>query len=110
MLNETEREHFDRILEAAARAFDPHTEYLPPITKEDFDISMRGSLEGIGASLKEDDSYIKVVSIVPGGPAFLQGQLHAEDIILWRQGPQSVHEDQNGDNQARDRSRYPDIE
>ncbi len=82
MLHETEREHFDRYFGAVARAFDPHTEYMPPVSKEDFDISMKGSLEGIGATLQEDDGYIKVSSIVPGGPAALQGQLHAEDLIM----------------------------
>ena len=52
------------------------------MNKEDFDISMSGSLEGIGATLKEDENYIKVVSIIAGSPASRQGQLQAEDIIL----------------------------
>ncbi len=82
MLHETEREHFDRYFTAITHAFDPHTEYMPPMTKEDFDISMTGSLEGIGATLVEDDGYIKISGIVPGGPAALQGQLRAEDLIL----------------------------
>jgi carboxyl-terminal processing protease len=82
MLQEKKRERFDRYFGAVARAFDPHTNYMPPENKEDFDISMRGSLEGIGATLEEEDSYIKVVNIVPGGPAFRQGQLHAGDLIL----------------------------
>jgi len=82
MLEETEREHYDRFFGAVARAFDPHTEYMPPMNKEDFDISMRGSLEGIGATLQEEDGYIKVVGIVTGGPAFRQKQLHPEDLIL----------------------------
>ncbi len=80
-LHETEREHFDRYFTAITHAFDPHTDYMPPVTKEDFDISMKGSLEGIGATLQEDEGYIKVSSVVPGGPAALQGQLHAEDLI-----------------------------
>ena len=46
------------------------------------DINMRGSLEGIGATLREEDGYIKVVSIIPGSPSARQGQLHAEDVIL----------------------------
>jgi carboxyl-terminal processing protease len=82
MRQETERDHYDRYLNAITRAFDPHTNYLPPRQKEDFDISMRGSLEGIGATLKEEDGYIKVVQIIPGSAAYRQGQLHAEDIIL----------------------------
>jgi len=52
------------------------------MNKEDFDISMSGSLEGIGATLKEDENHIKVVGIIAGSPASRQGQLQAEDIIL----------------------------
>ena len=82
MLEETEQDHYDRYLNAVARAFDPHTSYLPPMTKEDFDIQMSGSLEGIGATLREDDGYIKVVRVIPGSAASKQGQLGADDIIL----------------------------
>jgi carboxyl-terminal processing protease len=79
---ESDQDHYDRYFDAVARAYDPHTNYLPPQQKEDFDIGMRGSLEGIGATLREEDGYIKVVSIIPGSPAARQGQLHAEDVIL----------------------------
>ena len=79
---ETEQDQYDRYLNAFARAFDPHTGYLPPQSKEDFDISMRGSLEGIGATLRDDEGYIKVVKIIPGSPADRQGQLQADDVIL----------------------------
>lgn len=82
MSQETEQDHYDRYFNAVTRAFDPHTNYLPPRQKEDFDINMRGSLEGIGATLREEDGYIKVVQIIPGSAASRQGQLHAEDIIL----------------------------
>lgn len=43
---------------------------------------MRGSLEGIGALLREEDGYIKVVNIIPGSASARQGMLQAEDIIL----------------------------
>ncbi|MCR5219957.1 MAG: carboxy terminal-processing peptidase [bacterium] len=69
-------------LNAVVRTFDPHTNYMDPSTEEEFDIHMKGSLEGIGASLREDDSYIKVVEIIPGSAAARQGQLAKEDIIL----------------------------
>lgn len=82
MLEETLQDHYDRYLNAISRAFDPHTNYLPPTSKEDFDIQMRGSLEGIGATLREEDGYIKVVKIIPGSAAYRQGQLAADDIIL----------------------------
>ncbi|MEN8188956.1 MAG: carboxy terminal-processing peptidase [Thermodesulfobacteriota bacterium] len=79
---ETLQDHYDRYFNAVARAFDPHTNYMPPANKEDFDIHMRGSLEGIGALLREEDGYIKVVRIIPGSASFREGRLSAEDIIL----------------------------
>jgi carboxyl-terminal processing protease len=79
---ETLKDHYDRYLNSFSRSFDPHTTYMPPQSKEDFDISMRGSLEGIGATLREEDGYIKVVKVIPGSAADRQGQLHADDIIL----------------------------
>ncbi len=79
---DTTQDYYDRYFSAVTRAYDPHTDYLPPTEKEDFDIGMRGSLEGIGATLREEDGYIKVVAIMAGSAAFRQGQLQAEDIIL----------------------------
>lgn len=81
-MQEKERDFVDRYFGAITKAFDPHTEYMPPASKEDFDIGMRGSFEGIGATLQEEGSYIKVMSVMPGGPAALQGQLQAEDLII----------------------------
>ncbi|WP_457573152.1 carboxy terminal-processing peptidase [Desulfolithobacter sp.] len=82
LLQETRQEHYNRYFDAVARAFDPHTTYMAPTSREDFDIHMSGSLEGIGALLREDDGHIKVVRIIPGSAAERQGQLQAEDIIL----------------------------
>ncbi|MEJ2199673.1 MAG: carboxy terminal-processing peptidase [Desulfuromonadaceae bacterium] len=82
ILKETVQDHYDRYFNAITRAFDPHTGYLPPQSKEDFDISMSGSLEGIGATLQEEDGYIKVLRIIPGSASSRQGQLQAEDVIL----------------------------
>ena len=82
MSEETPQDHYDRYLNVISHAFDPHTSYLPPTSKEDFDIQMSGSLEGIGATLREDDGYIKVVRVIPGSAASRQGQLEADDVIL----------------------------
>ena len=62
--------------------FDPHSQYFPPRAKEDFDIDMSGTLEGIGALLGEDDGFIKVFDVIPGSPAWIQNMLKVEDIIL----------------------------
>lgn len=69
-------------LNAVAGSFDPHTNFFPPKDKENFDISMSGKLEGIGAQLREEGGYIKVSSIVPGSPSWKQGELAAGDLIL----------------------------
>ncbi len=79
---ETLQDHYDRFFNSVTRAFDPHTSYMAPAKKEDFDIHMRGSLEGIGALLREEGGYIKVVRIIPGSASARQGRLGAEDIIL----------------------------
>ena len=79
---ETLQDHYDRFFNCITRAFGPHTNYIPPASKEQFDINMRGSLEGIGALLREDDGLIKVIRIIPGSASARQGSLKAEDIIL----------------------------
>ena len=79
---ETLQDHYNLFFNAIARAFGPHTDYFPPTEREDFDIQMRGNLEGIGAVLREENGFIKVVSIIPGSPAAKQGMLQAEDVIL----------------------------
>ncbi len=79
---ETLQDYYDRFFNAIAMAFDPHTNYLAPNQKEQLDIELRGNLEGIGAILREENGYIKVVSIIPGSPAAKQGMLQAEDTLL----------------------------
>jgi len=82
-LSDDDREDFmDKLFNSVTEIFDPHTTYLPPKKKEDFDIDISGSLEGIGAVLQEDGSYIKVVQIVPGGAAWRQKDLEVEDLII----------------------------
>ena len=78
---ETLQDHYDRYFNSITRAFGPHTNYIPPASKEQFDINMRGSLEGIGALLREDDGFIKVIRIIPGSASAREGSLKAEDII-----------------------------
>ena len=82
MLKRETKDQYDRFFSIIARAFDPHTDFMPPTEKEDFDIHMRGSLEGIGAELQEEDGFIKVKRIIPGGAASRQKQLNAHDVIL----------------------------
>ncbi len=82
MQKEKEEDSFDRYLNIIAGCFDPHTSYMPPVDKKDFDIAISGTFEGIGASLKEEGEYIKVVDIIPGSAAWRQNLLKSGDIIL----------------------------
>ena len=70
------------VMNAVASALDPHTLYLPPSDKANFDIQMSGSLEGIGAVLRERDHYIEIVELVPGGAAWRQGGVAQGDLII----------------------------
>jgi C-terminal peptidase (prc) len=73
---------YQRYMDAMTMTFDPHTQYYAPRAAENFNMSMRLSLEGIGAVLTTEDEYTKVVSIVSGGPADLSGELHPSDRIV----------------------------
>ncbi|MCH7965654.1 MAG: carboxy terminal-processing peptidase [Bacteroidetes bacterium] len=72
---------FQLAMNSFTASVDPHTNYLSPITSDNFKIDMSLSLEGIGARLQVDDGYTKVVEIIPGGPAFKSKKLHPDDRI-----------------------------
>ena len=69
-------------LNALCHAYDPHSDYLGASQLKDFEIGMRMSLFGIGAVLRSEDGYAKVVSLVPGGPADLDKRLKPNDRIV----------------------------
>ena len=61
---------------------DPLPSYFSPRRAENCDIGMRLSLEGIGAVLQNEDEYVKVVRVVPAGPADQQSDLKAAELII----------------------------
>lgn len=73
---------FQIFMDSYAMSIDPHTNYLGPRATEDFDISMKLSLIGIGAVLQERDEYTVIRELVPGGPAALSGKLKVGDRIV----------------------------
>lgn len=73
---------FQSFINAYTTSIEPHTAYFSPRTSENFDISMRLSLEGIGAVLSGATDYTEVQRVIPGGPADLSKQLHAHDRII----------------------------
>lgn len=82
LLQQSADERYTEYINAITASFDPHTNYFAPMEKENFDISMTGTLEGIGALLREDNEYTKVQDIIPGSPSWRQNELKPEDIIL----------------------------
>lgn len=73
---------FQIFMNAYTSAVEPHTNYLGPRASEDFGISMRLSLVGIGATLQDKDDYTTIRELVPGGPAALSGKLKPGDRIV----------------------------
>jgi carboxyl-terminal processing protease len=73
---------FQLFMDAYATSIEPHTNYLGPRASEDFDISMKLSLVGIGAVLQERDEYTTIRELVAGGPALLSGKLKVGDRIV----------------------------
>jgi carboxyl-terminal processing protease len=73
---------FQAFMNAYAMSIDPHTNYFGKRASEDFDISMKLSLDGIGAVLQDKDEYTTIRELVPGGPAALSGKLKNGDRIL----------------------------
>mgnify|MGYP001172185287 CR=1 FL=1 len=69
-------------LNAMANAFDPHSAYMAAQELKNFDISIKLSLDGIGAVLRWEDGYTVVNSIIPGGAAARHGKLRVEDRII----------------------------
>jgi carboxyl-terminal processing protease len=82
-LNKQRRsDRFEQYLNAVTHQSDPHTTYFNPKKRDDFNINMGGKLEGIGARLQADDDFIKIVSIVPGGPIWKTKKAEADDLII----------------------------
>ena len=89
---------FQVFMNSFSETYDPHTEYFTPRTSEDFNINMSLSLQGIGAELKSEDEYTKIVNVLPGSPAeksrqlspgdritaVAQGDGEFEDVVGWR--------------------------
>ena len=73
---------FQVFMNAYTMAIEPHTNYMGSRAAEEFDISMRLSLVGIGAVLAAKDDYTVIRELVPGGPAQLSEQLKVGDRIV----------------------------
>lgn len=69
-------------IDSYARALDPHSSYMSADNLEDFEIQMRLSLEGIGATLSTQDGFTVIEQLIPGGAAEGSGKLKVKDKII----------------------------
>ena len=69
-------------LNEVAKEYDPHTNFFSVESMEDFAITIKNSLVGIGAYLSEENGYCVVKELLPGGPAERSNTLKAGDKIL----------------------------
>jgi carboxyl-terminal processing protease len=82
-IGETEgTELAESYLDCITRLYDPHSDYMSAESYDDFSITMRLQLVGIGAILGSDEDYCVVKELVAGGPADLEGHLRPNDKIV----------------------------
>lgn len=72
---------FENFMNAYAHVFDPHSNYLSPRSSEEYNIAMKLSYVGVGASLQLIDDHVTVMNVIPGGPAAVSGLLKVNDRI-----------------------------
>lgn len=77
-----EEDKLSEYLDSFARSLDPHSSYFSRDAMENFRIQMELSLEGIGATLKWEDGFTVVESLVEGGAAAKSGEIEPKDKII----------------------------
>lgn len=73
---------FENFMNAYGTSIDPHTSYMSPRSADNFNMSMKLSLEGVGAVLQTQDDYVVFRTIMPGSPAEKSGQIKTGDRVL----------------------------
>lgn len=73
---------FENFMNAYGSAIDPHTSYMSPRSADNFNMTMKLSLEGVGAVLQAQDEYVVFRTIMPGSPAEKSGQIKVGDRVL----------------------------
>ena len=78
----TNDELFSSFVNVITEEMDPHSSYFAPVDSRGFNEMMSGKFYGIGAQLKEDESKIKIASLITGMPAWKSGELTVNDEII----------------------------
>ena len=75
----------DKILNSMLATYDPHSNYYPPVDAMELNRQTTLQLEGIGVTIRPErgnEDYIKIETLVDGGPASTTGQVRSGDRII----------------------------
>ncbi len=75
-------ELFSIYANAVVNRMDPHSSYFLPIEKRTWNERISGKFYGIGATIGEENGYLKLATIAEGGPAWKSGEVDAGDLVL----------------------------
>ncbi len=70
------------ILKATASALDSQTAYFTPEEASNFIIDLQQRLSGIGVQMRDSLNGFSIVRVIEGGPADMEGNLKAKDLIV----------------------------
>ena len=59
----------DAVAQAALRALDPHSNYMPPQILEETEADLTGNFDGIGIQFNVPNDTAIVIEVIPGGPS-----------------------------------------
>jgi carboxyl-terminal processing protease len=75
-------EYFKIFVNSITQAYDPHSDYFPPVDQRSFNESMSGTYFGIGAQLREEDGNVKIGPLTFDSPSYKSGEVTPGDILL----------------------------
>lgn len=78
----TLEEQFNSFVNVITDLMDPHTEYMAPVEKRQFDEEISGRFYGIGAQLREENGTVKIASLITGSPAWKSGKIQVGDEVI----------------------------
>ncbi len=73
---------FQIFMNSLTGSVETHTSYFVPTRAQDFNEDLARTFEGIGARLQLENEVVKVMEIIPGGPAFKAKTLDVGDRII----------------------------
>lgn len=71
----------EAIANAALAELDPHSQYLPPVSREEAVANLAGNFDGIGVQFNVPNDTAIIIEVIPGGPSERSG-LKSGDRIL----------------------------